>query len=313
MNCLHISLFGKFCVVSQTKTWLEIEPAKVQELFFFLLLYANRPHTREKLAELLWQDSTAVQSRKYLRQTLWQLNGILDNALGNHELLLVDSDWIQINPNVEYWLDTEEFKIAYAQSQGVAGSALTPTDALKLMEAVTLYQGDLLENFYQDWCLFERERLQNLYLTILHKLMVFCEFSQQYEAGILYGMKMLQCDQAREQTHRRLMRMRFLAGDRTGALRQFDRCVAFLRQELNVDPAQRTLDLVQQIRQGVLTENHSSPVQPQQTAVAASSDDLLTHLHNLKQTLRQTQHQIDQNISFLNKHDPSDTRKDQPL
>ena len=38
----------------------------------------------------------------------------------------------------------------------------------------SVYRGDLLEGCYQDWCLFERERLQNAYLAMLDKLMVRC-------------------------------------------------------------------------------------------------------------------------------------------
>jgi len=41
-----------------------------------------------------------------------------------------------------------------------------------LQEAVRLSYADLLEGWYQDWCLYERERLQNIYLLILDKLMV---------------------------------------------------------------------------------------------------------------------------------------------
>lgn len=300
MNCLRITLFGRYCVTSQSETKLLIEPAKVQELLFYLLLHADRPHTREKLAELLWQDSTPAQSRKYLRHTLWQLQSILDEAPAKHELLATDSDWIQINPKATYWLDTRAFERAYAQSQGVEGSALAQAAAQSLMDAVALYRGDLLENWYQDWCLFERERLQNLHLTMLHKLMVYCECAHQYEAGIQYGMKMLQCDHAREQTHRRLMRLHFLAGDRTGALRQYERCKAILRQELDVGPAQRTLDLVQQIRKGRLLKDRLEPadLEAPKTAVSPATD-LLAQLSQLKETLIHAQLQVDHNISIL--------------
>ncbi len=300
MNCLRISLFGKFCVTAPNQTPILLEPTKVQELFFYLLLYAHRPHTREKLAELLWQDSSATQSRKYLRHTLWQLQSTLDETVIGHELLNTDSDWIQVNPQATYWLDTQEFESAYTQSQDVDGPVLTAAAAQALMDAVVLYRGDLLENWYQDWCLFERERLQNQFLTMLHKLMVYCECTQQYEAGIMYGMKMLECDQAREQTHRRLMRLYCLAGDRTRALRQYERCVDILQKELGVRPARRTLNLVQQIRNGAPLEKHAQNNQTDISKLVASpSSDLLTQLHQLKEILILTQSQVDSNIDIL--------------
>ncbi|MCB8983632.1 MAG: hypothetical protein H6659_07395 [Ardenticatenaceae bacterium] len=305
MDCLCISLFGKFCVTAPVQTTIVLDPTKVQELFFYLLLHADRPHTREKLAELLWQDSSAAQSRKYLRQTLWQLQSILDQFPCCQNLLTADSDWIQINPAVPYWLDTQMFDHAYGQATGVDGAALETGTAQALMNAVMLYQGDLLENWYQDWCLFERERLQNELITMLHKLMVYCECTQQYEAGVIYGMQMLQFDQAREQTHRRLMRLYFLAGDRTRALRQFERCKLVLRQELGVEPAQKTLELVQQIRQGTLSTPHSPAFQlPARPISAPPAAELLAHLHQLKETLLHAQAQIDRNINLLQNQQP---------
>jgi two-component SAPR family response regulator len=93
---------------------------------------------------------------------------------------------------------------------------------------VALYHGDLLEDWFQDWCLYERERLQNIYLAALDKLMDYCEASRDYDAGLAYGTRILRHDLARERTHRRLMRLYYLAGDRTSALRQYDRCVQIL-------------------------------------------------------------------------------------
>ncbi|NIN69138.1 MAG: hypothetical protein GTO63_31510, partial [Anaerolineae bacterium] len=81
-------------------------------------------------------------------------------------------------------------------------------------------------------CLYERERLQNMYLAILDKLVSYSEVQGAYEAGLGYGSRILSYDGARERTHRRLMRLYYLAGDRTAALRQYDSCVEALRREL---------------------------------------------------------------------------------
>jgi hypothetical protein len=114
--------------------------------------------------------------------------------------------------------------------------------------AVGLYQGDLLEGWYQDWCIYERERLQNIYLTMLDKLMGYCEAHHEYDTGVAYGARILLFDRAREHTHRRLMRLQYLGGNRTAALRQYERCVTALDEELSVKPAKSTMALYEQIR-----------------------------------------------------------------
>ena len=62
-----------------------------------------------------------------------------------------------------------------------------------------------------------------------------------------------------ERAHRRLMRLHYLSGDRTGALRQYAQCVSALDEELGVKPAQRTQVLYDQIRADCLIETIPAP------------------------------------------------------
>src|SRR6185295_15496561 len=115
---------------------------------------------------------------------------------------LVDADWIQIDPAADVWVDVAQVEEAFNQAHGVPGQQLDDDHAEALRKAVCLYHGDLLEGWPQDWCLFERERLQNVYLMMLDKLMAYCEARQQYDEGIVYGATILRLDRARERTHR---------------------------------------------------------------------------------------------------------------
>jgi DNA-binding SARP family transcriptional activator len=73
MSTLRICLFGKFCVRRNEQVLDGFDARKVQELFCHLLLHRNHSLPRETLASLLWPDTTTAQSKKNLRQTLWQL------------------------------------------------------------------------------------------------------------------------------------------------------------------------------------------------------------------------------------------------
>jgi two-component SAPR family response regulator len=126
------------------------------------------------------------------------------------------------------WLDVEVFERAFMLVQRQRGADSTRAHVESLQEAVQLYRGDLLEGWYQDWCLYERERLQNMYLVMLDKLMCHCEAMREFELGLFYGSQILRYDRAHERTHRQLMSLQYLSGDRTAALRQFERCVAAL-------------------------------------------------------------------------------------
>jgi DNA-binding SARP family transcriptional activator len=251
MNELRISLFGQFEARCGKKIFPSINSQKALELFCYLILYRERPHPREKLAELLWGEEYSARSKKYLRKTLWQLQSTLksyEEIFGN-QVLLVTHDFIQLNHDAKYWLDIAIFEHAFSICQGIPGREIASKDIQTIKSAVDLYQADLLEGWYQDWCIFERERFKEMLLAMTHKLMDYFEMNREYEAGVSYGNRVFEYDPAYERAHRRMMRLHYLSGDRFSALKQFERCKRSLKEELCVEPSQQTVELYNQIVQ----------------------------------------------------------------
>jgi DNA-binding SARP family transcriptional activator len=306
MTQLKISLFGKFSIEHEGLSLRELESYKVQEFFCYLLLHRTRPHARETLANLLWGDSTTAQSKKYLRQALWHLQNTLaqEEAPEEERFLLVEPDWIRLNMRSDIWLDIEVFEQAFARVRGRPSHSLLAEDVQVLKEAVALYRGDLLEGSYQDWCLYERERLQHMYLVLLDKITGFCERVQDYETGLNYATIIMRYDRARECTHRRLMRLYYLAGDRTSALRQYERCVTALREELGVRPARRTVELYEQMRRDAFVGPAPSAAQAEPPAPTATADseapaslpEVIVRLRELQSLLTEIHRQVQQEL-----------------
>jgi DNA-binding SARP family transcriptional activator len=249
MFTLKFRLFGKFSVESDSQVVKGFDSGKERELLSYLLLRRDRSHPREALASLFWGDSSTEKSKKYLRQALWHLQaGLEAHDLAAPPVLLVQHDWVQLNSQSGLWLDVAVLEHAFAEARGKSGQQLDKSSAEVLREAVKLYKGELLDGCYHDWCLFERERLQNIYLCILDKLMCYCQHNEDYEAGLSYGSTILSYDRASERTYRQLMHLLYRAGDRTGALRQYERCVNALKEELGVKPERRTRAIYENIR-----------------------------------------------------------------
>jgi DNA-binding SARP family transcriptional activator len=250
MARLDVHLLGKLRVSRGGASICGPENARAGELLAYLLIHRDQPHTREALAGLLWAETEPTQSRKYLRQALWQIRAALDgeDLPTTERALTTTPSWVQANPRADLWVDVDVIERA---ARALHGSALESLDAGVIdlaREAARLYQADLLESCYQDWCIVERERLQNAYLTILDRLMTYDELQEAYDSAVVYGQRILQHDRAHERAHRRLMRLYLLAGDRTSALRQYARCVDALRQELDVVPSAQTVALYERIK-----------------------------------------------------------------
>jgi DNA-binding SARP family transcriptional activator len=297
MCIVTVRLFGKFWVQRDDQNLDGWNARKVQELFAFLLLYRERPHARPVLAELLWPETTPEQSMKYFRHTLWQLQ----TSLGC-DVLEIDAESVYLKPGADLWLDVMEFERACAHVRGTPGEELDEPRAHLLREALKLYRSDLLEGWYHDWCLFERERLQHMYLAMLGKRMAYCEAHGEFEAGLDCGTRALRYDVAQERIHRRLMRLYHLSGDRTAALRQYDRCVTVLRDELGVDPSERTVALYERIRSGrvrgpgqIVTRDHEHAA----AGTPLSMAQALVHLKKLKTSFSEVEQQLQEAIQSI--------------
>ena len=77
-----------------------------------------------------------------------------------------------------------------------------------LEEATALYRGDLLPSCYDDWIVPERERLRQLALDGLTRLVELLESERNYRVAIGYAERLLGLDPVNEMTYRRLMRLR---------------------------------------------------------------------------------------------------------
>ena len=282
MQNYRICLFGKF-TLQYDENFIEYpDSSRPLELLVYLLLNRQRVHPREVLAALLWSDQSTGQSKKYLRKVLWQLQRLLETSgfNGDHALLDIDNEWIGV-------------------------SQLNHQQAQSLEQAVLLYTGELLEGWYPDWCLLERERLQQNYLMSLDKLAAYSEATGDIEAGLAYGARILHYDRAREYTHCQLMRLYYLAGDRTNAIRQYERCVTALQEEMEIAPAPETVELYKLIRsngrfkqEATLSHQHDTlPVSRDEGSLA----DIVARLHTLQLSLNQIHSQIQAEIEQVDR------------
>jgi DNA-binding SARP family transcriptional activator len=262
---LRVQLFGNLRIHDDGRRLECFQSNRAKELFCYLLLHRNHPHSRETLAGLFWADCDRNQSRKYLRQALWQVHRSMREAghATGGRCLTVDGEFVGWDDRAEIWVDVFQFEMTFASAQLTAGERLSRERADDVRHAVALYEGDLMEGWYQDWCLFHRERLHGNYLVLLEKLMDYSELHREYDAGLAYGERLLNRDKVRERSYIRMMRMHYLAGDRGGAIRQFRRCVAALQEELGTRPSRRTREVYERICADQLDAIPARPARPE--------------------------------------------------
>lgn len=252
MNVLRIRLFGGLQLWRGDDLLPTFATQRARALFAYLTLYRTRLHARERVVGQLWGEEAESSGRKALRMALWRARGVVDPPAGDDALspLQVTSDRIGFNRDAGYWLDVEEFDQLLAPLERKPDAELDDLDAQRLRRAVDLYRGDLLEDMFDDWCLYERERLRLVYHSALERLMRFEQERSAWGPAIALGQRLLSLDPLMEQVHRELMVCYLRRGSRGAALRQFQSCAAVLRSELEVEPMRETIELYHRIRDG---------------------------------------------------------------
>ncbi|MCB0110198.1 MAG: AAA family ATPase, partial [Caldilineaceae bacterium] len=93
----------------------------------------------------------------------------------------------------------------------------------------------------------------------LGQLVTVLEQRHAYDEGIRYAQHLLHLAPLEEQSYLHLIRLRALAGDRTGALRTYHDWVATLRRELDVEPAEAIQTLAKQLQAGLPIQGLATP------------------------------------------------------
>lgn len=249
----QVYLLDRFRIHHDDGPEVRLEAQKARELFAFLLLQPNRRHVRELVASRMWGNAcTTSDSRAYLRKALWKLQTFLRDALGREGgvTLATDGRVIGVDEQDALWVDVHEFEAAYDAVRHVRGPDLPASSVDRVRKAIALYTGDLLADWFSDWCIGPRARMRQLYVLLLEKLLAWAVAARAYEVGLDAGRRILDVDCARERTHRQLMRLYARTGRRSDALRQYEACEAALEGELGVGPGRSTIELVEDIRAG---------------------------------------------------------------
>ena len=222
--CLY--LLGSFRI-EQAGSELHLPTRKAESLLAYLVLHPTT-HSREKLATLLWGDSSDTAARGSLRKAL----NFIRSHLGN-DIVISDRELVRWNPDYVLYCDAIEFA---GQAAEILSSQNPDVDRINLK----LYQDHLLSEFYDEWILEEREHYHQLYIKVLLRAVETLRAQSDYDNAIYYARRILEKDSTNEEAHQHIMFCQITLGDRIGAMHQYEVCKQILQKELGVEPGSET-------------------------------------------------------------------------
>lgn len=239
----RIELLGTLRICRKHQITSRFRSQQIAGLLAYLALFPDTPHRREALVEHFWPKAVEEKGRLSLRVALNQLRQLLTTGDTDNNPLRTDREHIQLDMT-RCDTDVRRFERLLLQARSTASAE--EANALRA-QAVQDYVGDLLPDRTEFWVLGERNRLADLHLLALRRLVEYTVRAGDLDAALAYAHRAVDADPLREESTRVLMRL-YAGMDRPRAVRQhYDALATALREQLNANPSPQTIALLQQL------------------------------------------------------------------
>jgi DNA-binding SARP family transcriptional activator len=232
----RVRLFGSIHVEAGG---VEIGPrefggVKPKQIFEMLVLQRGRAVPKDRLAELLWGDSSPRNVSATLETYIWNIRNAFGPSRLGHRLVVTERDAYRVDPDL---LDVDVDRFDELLRERRDGRAMRAS----LEEALELARGEILEDEpWADWVEPVRDRYRRDVLRCRLELAdVLLADRDIQEAAALADSAM---DEAPldERAVRLAMLSRYALGRQADALETYRRCRAALDKDLGLEPTAET-------------------------------------------------------------------------
>jgi len=233
--------FGKFRVFLGDqevgeKLW---KTRKSKYLFAYLACQAGRDVPDEKVMDLFWPDHEPDKARQSLYAALSHMRKALEAVFPGESdrVVLARKGFYKFNADRNYFFDMVEFQRLSDQGQARIKEGREDEAMVAFQKAETLYTGEFMEGYYEDWAVFIREELDMRYTEMLQTLMDHFYDKSRFPVAIDYAQRLLRIDPCHQDAHMTLMRSYVGQSKPELAARQYQTCSQVMKNELNMSPA----------------------------------------------------------------------------
>ncbi len=221
----HLKLLSGFDLVWQGSRLLL--PLGAQRLMAFLAVH-GRPLLRSFVAGSLWGESSDDHALRDLRTALWRVR--------KHALAIIASDsYVALDAAI-----TVDLHENIASARRVLGGDPVAADDLDPVRLA----GDLLPDWYDEWVIMERERYRQLRLHALEVVCIRLTALGRHSEAVQAGLAAVEGEPLRDSGNFALVSAYLAEGNRSEALRAFERYRTVLAAELSLAPSPKLEALI---------------------------------------------------------------------
>lgn len=231
-------------------------PKKPLELLKAISALGGKEVSEGRIIDSLWPEASGDLAYKAFEMALQRLRKLIgnDKAVRRQEgKLTLDPRycWTDLWAFEQLVLDAEQDLRDENRKQSRERGKKT-SKAERLEKAIGLYKGHFLPSDTREpWLTVPRERLRSKFLRIVTKAGELYEQEGEWKKAMDCFERGLERDPACEEFYQHLMLCHTKLGNRTEAVKAYDRCRAALEDALGLEPSTRTEEILASIRKKV--------------------------------------------------------------
>ncbi len=237
---------------------------KTRGLLAILCLAQGERVSRSRLVGLLWDRSGEAQARMSLRQSLSELNSIVNRHVPG--LVEIDRESVRLDVS-KSWVDALAILEASADAAAHTSNLVEPYSE-RLLEDL-----DGITPSFDQWLTAERTRFEDRVRKILEaELDRLTEQNAKPEVRAAAARRLVNFEPTHEGAVRSLMKAFAQMGDRAQAIREFEHCRQVLQRMLDLPPSKETIAVYEAVR--VESTEMASPVISHERTSGGSSKNV---------------------------------------
>lgn len=241
----HVEIFRDVTKPFAPDAWTT---RRARDIFCYIATSKHRRVDKDILIDLFWGDEDLDSVEKNFHPTISHIRKALNSRQAFKQNFLVFRDGAyQLNPELSYSIDTEEFENYIAEAENAKREKDAKLFRKNLESAHALYRGEFMAGVYDDWAEERRHYYSEQFSRILSALAKLSFSEKSWSNALKFANEILHLDPYREDMHRLVMKV-FSAQSKPAQVKeQFETLQNLLKKELGVEPAPETRRVFQEL------------------------------------------------------------------
>lgn len=250
MYSYKIQLFGNMIVYRDgeeivEKSW---QREKAREILIYLYINQARFVSKEELMNALWPEATEATSLRDFKVAYNALLKVLEPSRQprtESAYVIRKHSMYKLMTNHCITSDLELFKKFITNGLQEKNPLLSNEWLLRCIE---LYKGEIIGDKLQlEWLQDLRTDIKNLYMQAIERLAQNFIRLKDFKQTIYWAEQLLKQDETWEEAYRLIMYGYYQLQNRAQAVKWFEKCEKVLKQELNIEPMETTIQMFDMI------------------------------------------------------------------